>query len=472
MLNNGIILRFFAFGALIIALRLFFADLSDEYSFLPILPFFCFFLYLFCDRFIGNKKIDVATLMILCLTFVRYCFLSLILFYGNFFAETSWSFTQDYFNDAVLLMIYESFVIFIALILANEICLDKSKHYVVVERKKITNTIIVSLLLFIILIIIIYPDTLNLFNSIFQLNQLDFTQGTRINKADVGAIKRVLQTLFSVFFLVVRVFFPAYVLKWYSQRHNSSLVFVFLTLFFVAIQFFFITSTFAESIVCSLAILLCANRNNPNAGGKLVRISPVFVASVVFVYFYVRYLVSTSSPYKSMYAGSNIFEHVCALFNAYFTGPFNVAGSFMPVDENYWSIVYSTFVGTIPFNSTLFGARGSSLQPVYNMFNHSYGQIPSTIGDGLYFFNPIFSPVFSFALTFFAILLCRKAESTKSYWMYLAYTFASIVFALGIAMYNEHISLYWFNQCVVPLFLLAFVCEKRIYIKDAYEIKN
>lgn len=462
----------FFLGAMLIAIRLFLVDLPDQYSFLPALPFFCSFLYLLTDQFIGNKKLDVATLLILALTFVRYCILSALLYYGNFYAETSWNYTQECFNNAILLMIYEAFFILFALILANEICLEKPRDVFFIERDSVEKGLIVSALLFIIVVFVVYPDTSNLFNSILQLNQLEFTQGTRIDKADVGAIKRIAQTLFSVVFLVFRVVFPVYVLRECAKKNKSSFIFIFLVLFFITLQFVFITATFAESIVCSLTILLCANRINPNVGKKLVRISPIFVACIIVVYFYVRYLVSLSSPYKSMYNGLGLFECLSVLFNAYFTGPFNVAGSFMPVDDNYWSIFYSTYVGTIPFNTTLLGARGLNVQSIYNMFNHSYGQIPSTIGNGLYFFNSFFSPIFSFLLTFCSVLFCRMAKMTKSYLRYLGFIYSSIILALGIAMYNEHISLIYFNQWFVPISLMAAFCEKKKYLEKVYEIKS
>lgn len=472
MLINSVVLRSFSLGALLIAIRLFFVDLPEQYALLPVLPLFCSFFYLLSDQFIGSKKIDVATLLILALTFVRYCVLSALLFYGNFFAETAWSYTQSCFNNAILLMIYEAFAIFLAIVFANEVCLSKPQNYILIQRETVEKGFVFLALFFIVIIFFVYPDTSKLFNSILELNQLEFTQGTRINKADAGAIKRIMLTLFSVVFFILRIVFPVYILKTFSQKFKSSFLFIFVALFFVLLQFIFITATFAESIVCSLTILLCANKINPIAGRKLVRVSPMFVAGIIIVYFYIRYLVSLSSPYKSMYSGNGFGEYLSALLNAYFTGPFNVAGSLMPVVDHFWDVFYSTFVGTIPFNSTIFGTRGVSIQSVYNLFNHSYGQIPSSIGDGYYFLGALFSPVFSFFLTFFSVLLCRKANFTKSYWMYLAYIFSSIVFALGIAMYNEHISLSWFNQGAVPMFLFAFLCEKRIYLKRKYESKG
>lgn len=472
MLSNSVILRLFSLGAFLIAVRLFLADLPDQYSFLPILPFFCAIFYLMSDFFVGKKDADVATLLVLSLVFVRCCFLPLLTFYGNFFAETSWNFTQLHFNKAIFLMTYESFAIFFALVLANEVRVDKPRNIVLLERDSVIKPMMVAAFSFIVVVFVLYPETFNLFNSILQLNQLEFTQGTRIDKAEVGSVKRVVLTCFSVIFFVFRVVFPVYVLRECSKKNKSSFVFISLALFFIALQFVFITATFAESIVCSLTILLCANKINPNVGKKLVRISPVFVACVIVAYFYVRYLVSLSNPYKSMYNGVGIFEYLSALFNAYFTGPFNVAGSFMPVDDNYWSVFYSTYVGTIPFNSTLLGARGFNVQSVYNMFNHSYGQIPSTIGNGLYFFNSFFSPVFSFILTFYSVLFCRMAKMTKSYLRYLCFIYSSIIFALGIAMYNEHISLIYFNQWFVPVFLMSVFCEKKMYIEKVYEIKS
>lgn len=471
MLTNGILLRSCAIISLIIALYLFVVDLPDLYSYLPILPFFCSLYYLLCDRFLGLSKVSVANVLIISLSFVRYSLLSLLMYLGHFFAITSWSATQENFNSAVCLMTYEAFVIFVALIVGNLISFKFSRNYFIIERKTITKIIISLSVLFVLLVLVVYPDTLDIFMSIFQLDQLEFTHGSRIEKADAGSLKRVFQTLFSVIFFLIRVVFPVYMLKIFSEKKMSIIFYIFWTLFFVFLQFIFITSTFAESIICSLLILLCSNKLNSKGGEKLIKMTPFFIIGIFFTFFYVRYLVNLSSPFRSMYQGKSFFEHVCSLVNSYFTGHFNVAGSFMMKNENVFNVFKITYLRTIPFNSTMFNVTGTPIQTIFNTYNHTLGQISSSVGDGLFFTNTLFAPIFSFILTFLSVVFCRLADLTKSLWRYLALIFSSIIFALGIAMYNEQITLFYINQWFVPIFLMSFVCEKRIYT-NTYEIKS
>ena len=173
-----------------------------------------------------------------------------------------------------------------------------------------------------------------------------------------------------------------------------------------------------------------------------------------------------------MYQGKTFFEHVCSLVNSYFTGHFNVAGSVMMQNENALDVFKITYLRTIPFNSALLNVTGTPIQTIFNTYNHTFGQISSSVGNGLYFTNALLSPVFSFIMTLLSVIFCKLADLTKSLWVYLAFVFSSVIFSLGIAMYNEQICLFYFNQWFVPVFLMAFICEKRIYLTNTYEIKS
>lgn len=465
MLNNSFIFRFFSVASLFCSGFIFVAELPREYSLLPLLPLVCSLLFFLCGFYLRKSQLDVASVLIAVLMFVRYSFLSLLCLWGDFSAETSWPFTQDHFNDAILLMTYESLAIAVAIILGNIMHVVREKKYVVQENRNISFFIVLGCCLYVVGVILFYPDTMMLFNSFFQMNQLEFTQGSRIEQASVGNVKRIAQTLFSVIFGVTRIIFPVYLIRHVNEKIKSNFLIILMILFAITLQFLFITSTFAESILCSLVIFLAVSKINPNVGRKVIKIAPFFIVAIIVVYFYVRYTVSLSSPYNSMYARSTMSGYLCALFNAYFTGPFNVAGSFMPMDDSFFETFKSTFLSTIPFNTTIFGPRGASIQPIFNAYNHCYGQIPSSIGDGFYFFGFFFSPIYSFLMTFAAVLLSRKASFENTYWYYMAMVYSAIILSLGIAMYNEHISLYWLNQWAAPLFFIAFLSEKKVLIK-------
>ena len=145
--------------------------------------------------------------------------------------------------------------------------------------------------------------------------------------------------------------------------------------------------------------------------------------------------------------------------NAYFTGADNVAASLRVPRENvFTTFLYELYSG-IPFHNTLFGWEGEKFQTIFNDVNRSYGQIPPTIGSGYYFLGEIFAPFFSAMLAFVSIKFSIAANKTKFYFKYMVYTFASIVTALGIAMYDWTIVYSWFTSWILPLIILAYFSE-------------
>ena len=100
--------------------------------------------------------------------------------------------------------------------------------------------------------------------------------------------------------------------------------------------------------------------------------------------------------HESQFSGNNLIETLCATFSAYFTGIDNVAAAFNMSTETRWEHFFDTLQVTIPFNTTIFGKANEIIQTLFNNSNGTIGQIPSTIGDGWYFFGPIFAPFFFF----------------------------------------------------------------------------
>jgi hypothetical protein len=385
-----------------------------------------------------------------------------VLFAGNYTTPIGIN-VALYINSAVGLLIYEMFAITITVIFASRQRLSATYRE---HKKKITikmlSAILLALVLFCLAAAILVPDTKNMFRTIFELSDYDFTTVTfKTTTHSAGSLIRIAQTLFSMFFHFLRIMIPAFSLYFLYHRGKSESSIYCVALIWGILQFMFVTSTFAESIISAVVILLASLKMCPNRRKQMIR-TTVFVVFGIFVLFFavrfnVKYGDVNNMPGMS---------YISYIVNAYFVGVENVAAIFLVPSEFKWSSLFFNLYGTIPFNSTLFGLEGLKLQFYFNTYSGSYGQIVPSIASGFYFFGTISAPVFSVFLAYWAVRNGKRASETIYYWKHIVYTFLAIVVSLGIAMYNEAIVLGWFTSWGMPMYVISCFSD------DLLERKN
>lgn len=431
------------------------SEVPVRYSYLISLPLVQGLLYLIEVPLIGNKRSNIATILVSMLTFVRYCVLPMLMVASGYSSVLP---LPSYIcgNEAILLMVYESFSISIALILSNRKLVGSR----MLMTQETTNDKLISLfvlggLVYCVLVAYFVPNVQEIFRSIFDLADADFNMAIEEEFA-AGSMLRALRTLFTIVFNVIRIMLPIYIIRYLISKRVKYVIIYGVIILLVVLQFLLITSTFAEAVVSTLVFLLAIVKIDPKVGKTTMRAAPILVSTIVFVYFYVRYTVQAS-----MYNTSSSIVYMAEVVNAYFTGIDNVAGSMILSRDERFTYLIDSIITTIPFNTTLFGQREVFMQTLFNTINGSQGQIPSTIGNGYFYFGFLLAPIFSFCFTYYSVYFSKRAESVSILWKYVAYTFISVVLSLAIAMYNEIITMSWINAWGLPLMIIAYISKKK-----------
>lgn len=425
-----------------------------------ILPLGFFFISIPFAKNFQNITENIPKLIIECLCFVRLSVLPFLysfnldrqIFEGNTNISTG-------FNMACILMVYEFFAIQLAIYIFENVRIRHSirRLRVVSGNVDISKYLIIVLLLFVILSPFLFPYYSIEFRTIIDLSSENFTTVTEANYS-VGTIERAVNTLYVIGFQIFRILFPAFLLRMMYEKGRSKLA-AFILIIGCVLQFFFITSTFAESIVSSLVILLYYIRLYPNLTRRTLILIGACSFGMIVVYFGVRYFVNTTVGIYDKNSGA--IYYALQIMNSYFSGVDNVSAIFNIDEVHRFESFKSGLIGAIPFNSTIFWSQGHKLQYFYNYSNNSYGQIPPTIAAGYYYFGALLSPIISMFFTFLSLSFYKIASNTSTSLKYISRIFCSITFLLGIGMYSPTITLSWFFGWGVPMLILtAFTNDK------------
>lgn len=453
---------FAAAGALICSILIYAFNSESYYSLLPLLPLTCSVMYFLCAIFLGSARSNIILYFLAALTFIRYCVSPVLLVHSEFSSlmKINIEYNARY---AIMLMIYEAAAVFTTVILfqtfhTNSSSLRNRETHILQDNS--LGIILLLITVFCLGVYLLVPETKGLFNNIFHMSDSDFTTVV-FSAADLqaGSVKRILITLFSMLFSLLRIMGPLWVIKKMKTTGAQETRLIIVSLFFVFLQFLFITSTFAESVISSLIIFLGLARLSPKISRQIIKLAVILAIFIVLLFFLVRYGVS-----GSMYTQGEVqgVDYISKIINSYFTGVDNVAAIFNTSSADKWSSLFYNLYGAIPFNSTLFGLSGAKLQKVYNLSNNTYGQIPPTIASGYYYFGPVFSVAFSVVLTLLAVKFADIAQRTVYFWRYVASTLAAIIAVFGITTYNETIFLTSFTSWVVPILILSVFSVERI----------
>ena len=456
---------FALFCAFICSLNLFRDNYPLYYSVLPSMPFVCSIMFFISSMCLKNDQTNIAVVLIIATALVRYCVLPIFLVFSNFATAMKLNIEKNA-TGAIILLIYEIIAVFLTVIIVQK----KQTTKIINQtnrsgvRFKLLGEILAVLLLFCLFVLVYIPQTKLMFKTIFDLTNEDFTSVTySASMNELGSTKRILQTLFAMVFHFLRIMVPIYVVKLAKTKKARESVIFLIAFVFVFLQFLLITSTFAESIISGLIILIVTAKICPEKGSRLLKFSAVFVCAIVIIYFCVRYWVNTTKLNTSYYTkDGNFFSYLSNIINAYFTGVDNVAAVFNVPQNGKLEALFFNVYRAIPFNNSLFGLDGENFQSIYNSANNLTGQIQPTIASGYYFFGPIFAPILSVLITWVALTFANKGQKTQYFWEYVAYTFTAISIALGLSMYNDAIVLQWFTTWELPIIILSKLSSEKI----------
>ena len=430
----------------------------EEKQLLALLPLGFAVITLFFQKELMQDNIII--LIIDALYFVR---LSILPFLYSFNCDIQLfegkEYVSSYINKSCILMLFEFLAIQITIYLhSHRKNNDKIKVKYINIKENISKFLIIGLSAYIIIVYCFMPQYAESFKTILNLSDADFTIAGDSIVYQIGTIGRIIKTLFSMSFQIIRILLPAYIIRSVCKKNASPKLAFAVLIVFCLLQFFFLTSTFAEAIVACLAIILYYLHLFPSKKKKIIMLIGISTIGIMIVYFAVRYFSKNSSIYDK---SSGPILYMAQIISAYFTGPDNVAAIFN-VDKSFGKEAFKAgIIGAIPFNSTLFGDRGNKLQYYYNIYNRAYGQIPPTIGAGYYYFGVILAPIISILFVKLSLVYYDKAQKINKSIKYISEIFCSITFALGTVMYSPSITLAWFFSWGIPMLILtSFTGEK------------
>lgn len=395
-----------------------------------------------------SKNFGMA--LILMLLFCRMVLSPLFMRYGGYQATLARNIDKNTSN-AILLVLYEAIAVFVTLFILNK---KTSKETILISgnrtkkiSKKYDFIVLVALVAFFVFYAIT-PQIKEIYRTIFQISDEFFT-----NYEDSRIVDKYATSFLTKFSLVTGTYLsrvlipllPAYLIV--KLSYNSTQLKKGIARLLCFLPLFYISGAIASSLINSICLIILYNYVFEPDKANQKTISMIIIGGVAVIAWWI---------YRTN--GDNIAEMFSERFSAYFSGTNVVSGAFnLPKDSEYRLryFVYD-FTSTFPYGTTIFGITEDTVQPFFNLYNGTYGQIPPTIGMGYYYFGPVFAPIYSvvFASTAF------NAGKKLNYHLYetpmtlIRYLLVVFAFSMGIVMYNIEITMTNVFTIILPMWLM------------------
>lgn len=437
-------------------------DRPDYYAGLFVLPL-CFVVasLIFKDIFLLIPENIGATVIIL-LFFVRLV-LNPLIFSEAGYIETITINTDRNSTYAIFLSCYEVFVVFATIFFfchSNNRSL-KSKEKIE-YKTKIGNAYKISFCILLLLAIaccLLTPGIMEGFRSINHINDQYFTNienGDIINKYSVNFVTKLSMVTGNYVIKILVILFPTLLII-QCQRIKNSIWANAISFMLCFIPIFFIDGAIARSLIYVVTLFMLRsyvfNSSNTNKSQGKILVIVFGAATIVLLYWVNRFHYSNAGSFLAF---------ISVKVSTYFSGFNIVSGSFnLPrtIDYRIRYLLYD-FTETFPYGNTLFHISHETIQPFFNKFNGTSGQIPTTIGMGYYYFGFLFSPVYSVCFALIALKSGYKIKNESNLLPKVRLILTSFYFSMGIVMYNIEITMTNFFCIILPLIILERINSK------------
>jgi hypothetical protein len=430
-------------------------DRPDYYFLLPLLPFTFAIINIAVVKTYENIYKNIGVVLVMGLYYCRIVIVPVIMSIGNYSSLQKYNVFQN-MPSAIFLMIYELIISYIVLYLTagRSGCIENESTAANINGRistKAFKTIIVCILLFDIAVFIFIPESRRLYTDIFKaMQQTDYEIFYIDDVISRGSLKRACVTLYLMIMEFVRIFVPAYFIISIRKKSGEKLIGIIQSIPFILVQFLLVSNTQANSILCSLVLMLLIAKLYPSWSAKIYRFS--LMSGILFV---VCYFAFKHKMPSSLYGGMTMGERASQLANAYFSGPDNIAAVFNVTTKDKWAPFFYTLISSIPFNGTIFGIKGSNFSSLYNYYNGSLFQIAPCIGESYFYFGAVLSPIVPGFFVNLAIRCGRRIQMKINLWKYVTYVYFILLLAISPVMYNGAIFLKTFMETILPMMILS-----------------
>lgn len=432
----------------------------SKYSYLFLLPLsFMFFSMLFLNEInlIGHS---VSATIFVSLLVVKNLVTPLFMALGDGSFNSGIE-TEQYMLSAILLQIYEELVIFILLKIYY-----KRLRYTNSNDKKIhvdirhirTFTIFTSLILVIVVLILArYPQLLAYVSLGISGNKEQSIQDAILKQQMRNSVPSLFYYTYTYFVNLLRWSIPiAVIFREYINTKHSEFRKVIVSFIVIILSTLLTIDTVAVSLFIFIALSLVLMRLYNNSQNV---IRNILISSVVVVGVFSLALKSFGSDSLSAVS----FSDLARLFQAYFSGPENVAVA-LAIDKNvslneligsvfrfvpYIMYYFRNFTSTNAiFNLTYWGRSGIETQ------------IIPVISQGARYFSGLFAPIFTIIIGRITIRQEIATRVKNNIFSYTTRMVWCVCFSLALFMYSASLCIQLFLNYVFPITIFSWLSQK------------
>ncbi|MBQ7346634.1 MAG: oligosaccharide repeat unit polymerase [Clostridia bacterium] len=447
------------FSAFTVILILFDVNKPFYYDFLFLLPLTFLFLSIFCNQLYRLIPSNLGVSIIIILFFCRMVITPLLFTIADYPATITKNIESNT-TYSIFLICYEAFAIFSFLL------------YKVIHKKPLTTSIehskklnykyflLLLLILFLILLIIkITPEILLAYRTVFQINDeyfVNFEDAQITKKYGTTFIKKLSLTTGFYLTRAAIILFPAYGIIFFSQKKHTALN-KFISLILCFTPLFFIAGAIAKSLIYMICLFLLRSYLYPSKRQNFKLLLTITIGGTVAIAWWL-FRVSANNI-KS----TEIVSFFATRFMTYFSGVNIVSGVFNLPKDLVYKLRYFLYdyLDSIPYGNTIFDLSHEGIQTFFNFYNNTFGQIPTTIGMGWYYFGPIFSPLYSIIFSYISYQSGERVKIERNPFKRLRLLLMIFYFAMGIIMYNIEITFTSFFSLFLPMYFMERIAYKK-----------
>lgn len=366
---------------------------------------------------------------------------------------------QEIVNLAILLMIYETLVIFVVLarLFEKDEYFEKyNKVLVVGNYRNVFSVVLVLILVISVGLWFLVPDISMRYSSIFKLDTV-MNIAANVNKENLSSSSRGLYTLGTMLINICRYLLSTISLVYMRRISERSFFGIIATIGVLIANLFLVSTEIAVVFFCALYIFLISTKLWPDIKGVLVRLFATGGSVGVFFLAFIK---------SGMGSTNDFFASMGSILQAYFPGIFNMCGTISLPKGGFFDMLFADLYSIIPFRNSVFGLQVTNTSDLFNTYNGIAGQIVPLVGESYYLFGALFAPLLSGLFVHYSIKISKKMRTCNDMIQYSALSLATIYLSIGTTCYNFILIGQTFTALIVPIMLLSYFSHDKYYIRE------
>lgn len=426
-----------------------FSDIRREYHMISVLPLVYGVLSLLLSFSLNLSFLKVV--IMLCYS-IKLVFIPLLIslagfqmFYGH--ADMR---LNGYIFNAVILQCIEILSVTIFVWFLKDKSIKSLNNSFNVSLRPSTNKLL--LLLFGVSggLLILYPQFIYNYQPILMSDPEQLKVWTILSSTAKDTIPTYIYYLGGWCIAISKLLVPYYlIVRLYNGKQSKIWLKIILSIIIIMISCFFTSSARAATIFSAIIGILLLQKIYIKQSASIMRILLIGGSLGIFVIFF----------YETISNSSNVAVSLLYKLNAYFSGIFNVAGSFLMDDSDKFNYLVGDCFRSIPLVKGFF----TGLPMSYLEFNRAIGidaeynsQILPAISQGYFYLGYLGTIVIPLMMIKIAFYLFNRMQSTSDSFAFFALGMTFIYILLGVYLYDMFLS---FSLIINNAFLMLVIMK-------------